>query len=576
MTSPTYDTNLQVTADDAVPAPATIAPSLGVAWNRSGVERLRKIVYLGALGVFFLAVYLLTASGDIQQNGDTVIRFQVAADIVNHHTPALLTWQIGPLTRKHPFRDPRVLHGRGHRIYAIYTVGQSLAGIPLYLLGKALAAHLNVPPLPTELFTYRLVGPIFGALLAVLVFLFCIRLGYSARLSFAMSLIFAFATSAWPDEQSALELTQESFFVLLAAYLAFRHRQGKAWPYLLLAGLSVGAGLLTRYTAAVAIPPIALYLALPEKRAWRWQSALGRNVLFGIGIIPMAAFDLWYNKLRFGQYTDSGHSEKIFGHPLLTGIGGLLISPGKGIIWYTPVIFLLLVAAPRFARRWPDVTGLFFAMTACYVVFYGNVEYWHGDPAWGPRYIYPILPYVILPVGEVFRLPGRWRWPARAVALAVIAVSLGIQIMAVTVSMWGNFYDIAARVLSQHRPWYWEASQYHYFWNWSQSPLLDQFQNFRRVVLIWIGAGQKYILVPPDNKPVLSQLIHSYPVNGWQLWWADPQFNWWIGTHRIQAMVVGLVAVGLAALIYVLLETVLPARTRDAAGAFGHSIDQAA
>jgi 4-amino-4-deoxy-L-arabinose transferase-like glycosyltransferase len=522
-------------------------------WNVT--PQWRKALYLVALFAFFLAAYVITASGDIQNNGDTVIRFTVTQDLVEYHTPALVHWTITKPNKRHPFPDPRVQYGTRHRIYTIYTAGQSLAGIPLYLLGKVLAAHLNLPAYPAELFSYRLVDPIFGSLLTILIFLFCIRLGCSTPLALLMSLVFGFATSAWPDEQSGLELTQESFFVLLGVYLVFRYKhQGKSWLYLPLAGLSVGAALVTRWTAAVAIPPIALYLALPENGSWRWHWPLGRNLLFGFAVVPLLLFDLWYNKLRFGSYTDTGHSEKIFGNPLLSGIGGLVISPGKGLIWYTPAIFLLIVAAPRFARRWPTLATLFFAITASYIVFYGAVQYWHGDPAWGPRYIYPILPYVTIPIAEVFCLRSLWRWPARIAATIVIAVSLAVQFVAVTVSMWGDYYDIVAAQLAHHKKWYWDASQYHYFWNWHQSPLLNQFHHFYRIFLIWTGHSHGNIVLPPVHNPVLSQLINTYPLNTWALWWADPQFNWWIGPQRIEIILVGLGAVALAALLYLVLE----------------------
>ena len=118
--------------------------------------------------------------------------------------------------------------------------------------------------------------------------------------------------------------------------------------------------------------------------------------------------DLWYGWIRFGSPFATGHHETLFGYPVYKGIGGLLISPGKGLLWYSPVIFLLAFAGPRFVRRYPTLSIGMGAAVAGFVLFYANVQFWHGDPAWGPRYIYPALPFLILPLGEVFSRIGRF------------------------------------------------------------------------------------------------------------------------------------------------------------------------
>ena len=49
-----------------------------------------------------------------------------------------------------------------------------------------------------------------------------------------------------------------------------------------------------------------------------------------------------YNWYRFNSIVDFGYPDKAWTTFLPTGLFGLLISPGKGLFWYTPVAILAL------------------------------------------------------------------------------------------------------------------------------------------------------------------------------------------------------------------------------------------
>ena len=61
--------------------------------------------------------------------------------------------------------------------------------------------------------------------------------------------------------------------------------------------------------------------------------------LFSIVFLPFVCLNLWYNYYRFGSVFETGYSliamktglDFFSGTPLLTGLSGLLISPGKGL-----------------------------------------------------------------------------------------------------------------------------------------------------------------------------------------------------------------------------------------------------
>src|SRR3954451_23842613 len=105
----------------AVISSAGVAPTHKPQSNRA---RLRTL----ALFLAFLGFYLLTASGHFYAVDEETV-FRVTESLVERHTVALP--EAWGLVASPPGADePR---------YAQYTPGQSLAAIPLYLVGKALS-----------------------------------------------------------------------------------------------------------------------------------------------------------------------------------------------------------------------------------------------------------------------------------------------------------------------------------------------------------------------------------------------------------------------------------------------------
>jgi len=484
-----------------------------------------------------LSGYLLSYNVDKPtHNADWYLRYTVTCAIVEQNTFAI-----------HPYReDGRTGLGMGGRMYAQYTLGQSTAMIPLYLLGRRLAglAHTDcaakVAP-PIVLLTCKLLDPILGALLAVLFYAMARLLAYPRRAALALTALLAFGTSLWPDALSNEEHTMESLFLLSAAYAALRYTKlkvesrrskvGRLW--LVAMGLAAGLVFVTRVAGVIALPIFALYLVLlhmhegegrrakGERRvAGRGEAKapplyrplrgnrrftvvlrpspfalrpLGRDLLFfAVGALPSILVNAVYDAIRFGSPLATNPPSKpdqTLGYPPWLGLPNLLLSPGKGLLWYTPALLLLALAIGPFRRRFPAPTLLFAIICGGYLLFYSNVNYWHGDPAWGPRYLYATLPYLILPLGEVF---GRWRGygrPRRAVLVGVLALSFLVQFSAVTVSYWRHWHYIYGYHYDQveDHPW---GSNLNYWWSPEQSPILISLQGVADIT-------QKYVAHAP-------------------------------------------------------------------------------
>ena len=509
------------------------------------------------LFVCVLSGYLFSFTVDQPaHNGDWYIRYQVTCAIVEHNSFAITPYQVDN-------RSGPALYGR---TYAQYTLGQTTAMIPLYLLGRRLAglAHTDcaapVAP-PIVLLTCKLLGPLLGALLAVLFYATARLLAYRRGVALALTALLAFGTSLWPDVQSNLEHTLESLFLLAAAYAALRYTRqtdverrtsnvGRLW--LVARGLAGGLGFVTRVAGVIALPLLALYLLLLHRRRWpgAWQRPFARDLtLFALGALPAIVVNAAYDAVRFGSpllTNPPAKPDQSLGFPPWLGLPDLLVSPGKGLLWYTPAVLLLILAARPFWRRCPRPALLFALLCGGYLLFYSNVTYWHGDPAWGPRYLYATLPYLILPLGEVF---GRWRGyrlPLRGVLVGVLAASLLVQFSAVTVSYWRSFHYVFATNPDQvdHYTWGFDLNN---FWTPQQSPLLLSLRGVADIAGLYVdhaplvqhtpsvhlGSANESCVFPVYHQATLcltdvDALRDRASFNTFTLWWLHPHlYPWW-------------------------------------------------
>jgi len=425
------------------------------------------------LFVLILCGYLLSFTVDQPaHNGDWFLRYQVACRIVEHNRFTIVPYQA----------DARSGPGLGGATYTQYTLGQTTALIPLYLLGRAFAglAHTDcTDPAPAQvLLTCKLLGPLLGALLCVLFFALARLLGYARPLALGLTLLLAFGTSLWPDAQSNLEHTLESLLLLVAAYAAVRYTlQRRTEPlWVSVMGLAAGLEFVTRVSGII-VPPIFLLYLLVLHRRWRpgaWWPAFRDDALtFALCLLPSLGVNAAFNLLRFGSPLRTGpYADDSLGFPLWQGLPDLLLSPGKGLLWYSPAVLLLVLAARPFARRFPLPARLFALIGGAYLLFYANVNYWHGDPAWGPRYLYALLPYLILPLGEVWRCWRAYPRPVRSVVVGVLACSFLVQFAAVSVSYWRWEHGMFAYHVDQaeQHGWGWNLN---YYWRPDQSPLVS-------------------------------------------------------------------------------------------------------
>jgi hypothetical protein len=191
-------------------------------------------------------------------------------------------------------------------------------------------------------------------------------------------------------------------------------------------GLWLGLGMLARLAHGIALPIFGLaFLTLIWRRyggavtRWPLRPLLALAVPLGIGL----GLTLGYNWFRFGHPLTTGYPVSL-GFSIgvwWQGVIGLLVSPGRGILWYVPWLALAVLAVPRAWRLAPVATGAAGATCLLYLLIYGKWFLWHGGYCWGPRFLVPVLPFL-----GWLAVPAAARWRRLFMALALLAVAINL------------------------------------------------------------------------------------------------------------------------------------------------------
>lgn len=400
-------------------------------------SRLVPGVFVGAL-LFFC----LTASGHVQTI-DVAEELAVSQALLHGHS-----W----ITGFPAVPGGGVVQGVGSRFYAAHDIGYSLIASPLSAL---LRLHLISQSVWN--FLTALIDPFFGAATLAIFAAFCRQFVASRSAVLVTTAVAGLTTPLWVYAHASFDVMPTAFFVLLSAYAIWRFRNDPRTGWIALASASAAVAVLIREDSAlyVAVAGLwALYLAVrrPDLRRFRYLAAAA------VPLAVAAAVTLWYDAARFGSVLDSGHADDPqtgATTPMLHGAAALLASPGKGLLFFAPTIVLALWGLRRFRVIAPDLTVVVVASLLAYVAFMGRLTNWSGAEAWGPRFLIPVLPLVLLPMVTVL---AEWRalsLPWHALVSLVVAAGIFVQIPGVLTD------DVAVDrqhgAIEQQLAWHWRS-----------------------------------------------------------------------------------------------------------------------
>ncbi len=426
----------------AVPRPRVVAPAPVV----DAGPATWKVA--GALFLLLFAIYTL----NFRQRGagDSIPTRRLPFSLLREGNLNLdeFTWE-----RNERGALPYYVHYHDGHIYSVTTVATSLVVTPLYVLPAWWLSHRglsydDVPARVIEVIMERLAAAMITALSAVFLFIALRRLT-TWRWAVGLTLIYGLGTSAWSISSQALWVhgVAQLTLAMLCLILIAPSPSARA---LVLAGLVTSLSVANRPQTAVLAAVVFLFLAIRHR--WRVLYFAGLPALAGVALL---AYNYAIFSTALGGYGSFSH----FSGSLPEGVAGLLVSPNRGLLIYTPIMAFALWGAVRVWRvpappwlRWLSVVLLL------HVLVYGLFKEWWAGYTYGPRYFSDVLPALIIFL--VYGLVPYCRTPPMRAMAAVLAL-FGVAVQAIGVYAADDEWNRQPKALelAPHRVWDWSDLQ---------------------------------------------------------------------------------------------------------------------
>ena len=283
---------------------------------------------------------------------------------------------------------------REHQLASFYPVVTPLLVAPLYLPAVVwLDAHGWSQPQVDRIaeLMEKLAASIIAAVASILMYLVLRRDGN--RWAVPLTLAFAFGTNTWMISSQALWQHGTAELLIGLALLLLLSPASRVRSFLL--GTVCVLLAANRPPDAVVAAAIGLFIVYRSGRSLSWSSL---GWLVAGTILPLAAV-LYYNLVFIGALAGGYAMVRIPDHFFQrdwSGLAGVLISPTRGLLVFSPFLILAPFGLARRLRS-PESRALAVALAVAVIaqiVLYGRIN-WRGGECWGPRYMTDILPILV-------------------------------------------------------------------------------------------------------------------------------------------------------------------------------------
>jgi hypothetical protein len=385
------------------------------------------------VALVLLAVYLLITGGETFIS-DGELMLLTAVRLADYQTLTL---------PEAAAAFPQTVEGQGGFLFSRYGLGQPMAAGVLYLVGTYIIGMGLLPDsaaYQVGRFVALLLPALATALTGGLLCGWAAQLYRSLRLGVLLALLYGLGTLALPYSRFFFSEPLFTCCLVLAAF-AFYQR----WP--LLAGLALGYALATRLSGVFVLPAFLAY-------AWLCGYRLRGLLWTGAGVVPGLLLIVLNNWVRFRSLYEYGYGNEGFTGNLLEGLAGLLLSPGKSLFLYVPLLLVLPFAVLPFARRWPAEAVLVAGLTLLTLLQSALWWIWWGGWGWGPRFLVPLMPFLTLLLGVLLERRG-WR---AIILYLLFPLSLAVNMLGIMVDFNEYLSEITRGDMAREQIYLWQPA----------------------------------------------------------------------------------------------------------------------
>ena len=408
--------------------------------------------------VFSVILIVFLANGRTISGGDSVPAKNLPLSILLHGN-FYLDQLVTPGQKKIPY----YLRESGGHYVSDYPVGAALMALPFYVPSVV----CGVSP-SSRVFAEleKISAATIVAFSALLLYLAAARVTAN-WMAMLLTLVYAFGTTSLSVSSQALWQHGPAQLALAAAiYCLVRAREDPRWAGY--AGLPLAFEVITRPADALIAAPLGLYVLIYYRREiWTFITAA----------IPPLLFQLWYSAIYFGsplriqfltEPTSVGSQtvapSGLWTTSLTNGLAIAMLSPGRGLLFYSPIFILSLAGLVIAWRKNGDVLLRYLGVGAILTILL--IAKWHktsGGESFGPRLLAdlaPIMAFALFPLADSIR-----ERRALAVAFAVLGA------WSITANASGAFVG--------YRGWnQWALNDAEKrLWLWGDNPVVDPFRS---------------------------------------------------------------------------------------------------
>ncbi|MBI5478768.1 MAG: glycosyltransferase family 39 protein [Deltaproteobacteria bacterium] len=344
---------------------------------------------------------------------------------------------------------------RGGKKYGIAPLGNVVAMLPSYLIHKRLMGIPKIPEQPVGALATHFVPALLMAAAAALFYRLARRRGASPRLALLLTATLSFGTMCFIYARVAYAEALQTFALLLLVERTIAQGERLTLPGMAALGLAAGVLLNSKIVYAVLLPVCAAYLLWAHLRDPARRDLKRLGAACGVALLsflPFLVLAVWHNWLKTGTLFRSGHEGQadFFGGDLGAALYGFLLSPGKSLFLFSPPLLLGVIGLAAAWRRRRAETLLLLGVCLVALLVHAKFRIWHGGYCWGPRYLVPLTPLLLL-----LALPwlpealGRGRVRLRRAAVgALLGAGLLVQLLGAAF-YWDHYTRILVAVRDQ-------------------------------------------------------------------------------------------------------------------------------
>jgi hypothetical protein len=472
-----YKANLGLVriAADNLGGPLLLFLTLAMAtiWWRARRRGIRPSIFpRDPLLLFLTVVFIYSLNGRTLGAGDTIPASYLPLSLLRE-----FDFDLNEFPFLYEGDMPWFLQRINGRIVSAYPPWAGVLALPVYLLPVFGGLPAQSPWIHD---LEKLSATLITALSVVLV-LFTLRRLTNEKIAWYIAIVYAFATSSFSSSSQALwQHGPSQLFLTLTIYWLVK---GLDEPrFSAYAGLALGSAVICRPSNAFMAIPIAAYVLLKHRAQFRG---------FCLASIPPLLGFMAYNMRYNGSIISTGFAIGIIGPsrlwnlgahlfrtPLQEGLAGVLVSPGRGLFIYSPILLLAFMGMVMVWKNSKLVLLQYLSLAPLLTILLtAKWITWWGGGSYGPRLLADITPFLCLYLYP----PFEWAQPRPLLKYAIAClVTLSIGLHALRVFSGGDWNGHPFVDWHPERLWSWTDSPPVYY---GRNLMLDVFAEVKRRIL---------------------------------------------------------------------------------------------